>query len=160
MSTTIYVVTELGYAQLQEKLETYFEERKSVLEQMTDAMENTGELSENSEFLTAKSSLDRIESKIQDTQTKLQNCKIIYKVDITTDEVVRFGKTVVLRDLDTEKHFEYTIVGIDESDLKLNKISHLSPIGKALLKQTKGDVVYFETPNGDRELEILDVKVL
>jgi len=158
MSTIIYV-TEFGYAQLKGKLDSYFEDRKTVQEQMSDAMENTGELSENSEFLTAKTELDRVESKIQETQNKLQNCKIIYKVDITNDEVVRFGKTVVIRDADTEKLFEYTIVGIDESDLKLNKVSHLSPIGKALLKQSKGDYVYFETPNGDRELEILEVKV-
>jgi Transcription elongation factor len=66
---------------------------------------------------------------------------------------------LLLLEMQTLKTFEYTIVGIDESDLKLNKVSHLSPIGKALLKQSKGDYVYFETPNGDRELEILEVKV-
>lgn len=134
MSTIIYV-TENGYTKLQEKAKEFYAERDTILEEMKNAMEQGGELSENSEYLVAKESLDRVEKRMQEVQIKLQNSKIIYKENIPDDDVVRFGKTVSLRDVDTEELFEYTIVGEDESDLKINKISHLSPIGKALLNQ-------------------------
>lgn len=156
----INYVTEHGYSKLQEKLNVFFAERDEALEQLKEAMTYGGELSENSEYLMAKETVDRIETRIQEIQDKQSNSKIIYKDQILDDKVVRFGKTVDLLDLDNDEKLTYTIVGEDEADLKFNKISHTSPIGKALLNQNKEDVIYFETPKGDRELEILNVYII
>lgn len=153
----INYVTETGYAKLQEKLNGLYKEREEALEQMKDAMSYGGELSENSEYLMSKETVDRLENRINEIQERQMNSKIIYKNNIANDDVVRFGKTVKLLDLDTNEEFTYMIVGEDEADLKLNKISHTSPIGKALCNQKEGECVYFETPKGDREIEILKV---
>jgi transcription elongation factor GreA len=71
-----------------------------------------------------------------------------------------FGATVEIEDLDNEKKATYQIVGEDEADLKSGKISIGSPIARALIGKSAGDVVEVQAPGGSREVEIIDVKYI
>jgi len=71
---------------------------------------------------------------------------------------VVFASTVDLEDLDNGQKVTYQIVGIDEADLKENKVSVTSPIARALIGKYAGDVVEVQAPSGPREYEILEVR--
>ena len=71
-----------------------------------------------------------------------------------------FGATVELEDLDTGNKMTYQIVGDDEADIELKKISISSPIARALIRKEAGDVVKISTPGGDREVEIISVQYI
>ena len=69
-----------------------------------------------------------------------------------------FGATVELIDIESDEKVVYQIVGIDESDVKLGKVSILSPIARAMIGKAKGDSVVVQSPKGDKEFEVLDFK--
>ena len=69
-----------------------------------------------------------------------------------------FGATVDLEDLESGQKVSYQIVGVDEADIKLNKVSVTSPIARALIGKSAGDVVEVQAPSGPREYEILEVR--
>ena len=73
---------------------------------------------------------------------------------------VKFGATVKLIDEDTEEEKTYQIVGDQEADVKLGKISISSPIARALIGKSKGDAIEFAAPGGSRAYEVLDVKYI
>jgi transcription elongation factor GreA len=86
----------------------------------------------------------------------LRNAKIIDDESIATD-VVSIGSTVLLKDLEYGDQFEYTIVGSVEADPGANKISNESPVGKAILGMTKGNVVEVSVPAGQLKYQIIDI---
>ncbi len=155
-----FLMTPTGYSKLNMELNRLInDERPKVIDALKESRSYGGELSENAEYLEAKDAQDNLEKKIMEIQNKLNNAKVVRIEDIVDDKVARFGTIVKLLDLDTEEELEYQIVGLEESDIKQFKISYLSPIGSAMLNKRVGDIIYFRIPNGDRELEILDVKI-
>jgi transcription elongation factor GreA len=117
-----------------------------------------GDLSENAEYDAAKERQGFIEGRISELEAKLSTAQIIDSKTLERDGRVVFGTAVELVDLENDQKVVYQIVGDDEADLKLGKISISSPIARALIGKSVGDVAVVHAPGGAREVEILDVR--
>jgi transcription elongation factor GreA len=119
-----------------------------------------GDITENAEYEAARERQGFIEGRIIELESKLANAQIIDPNRLEDDGRVVFGTTVELVDTSGGDPMTYQIVGEDEADLKLGKISYSSPIAKALIGKYSGDVAEVRTPGGVKEFEIVDVKYL
>lgn len=132
-------------------------DRPAVIAAIAEARAQ-GDLSENAEYDAAKERQSFIEGRIAEVESKLGNAQIIDPSLLDTDGRCVFGATVELQDLESDETVTYQIVGDDEADIKLNKISISSPIARALIGKYAGDVAEVNAPGGVREYEILDVR--
>ena len=132
-------------------------DRPNIVAAIAEARSH-GDISENAEYDSAKERQGFIEGRIQEIEGKLGNAQIIDPASLDADGRVVFGATVELEDQDNGKTVTYQIVGDDEADLKLGKISLNSPVARALIGKYAGDVAEVQAPGGVREYEILDVK--
>lgn len=119
-----------------------------------------GDLKENAEYHAAREQQSFTEGRIAEVESKLANAQIIDVTTLPPSDRVVFGSTVVLIEEENEEEKRYQIVGEDESDLKKNKISFVSPIARALIGKSVGDVVDVQTPGGLRTYEIVDVQYI
>ena len=151
-------MTVQGEAALREEL-THLKsvERPRISAEIADAREH-GDLKENAEYHAAREQQGFIEGRIQELEGKLGNCQVIDVTAIPHTGKVIFGTTVTIIDTDTDEEKTYQIVGDDEADIKLNKISVNSPIARGLIGKEEGDVVVITTPGGDNEYEIDQVE--
>jgi transcription elongation factor GreA len=117
-----------------------------------------GDLSENAEYDAAKERQGFIEGRIMELEAKLSNAQIIDPKTVDAGGRVVFGATVEIEDLDSGGKSVYQIVGEDEADIKVGKISVSSPIARALISKSAGDVAVVNTPGGAREVELLQVR--
>lgn len=134
-------------------------ERPRIVAAIAEARAH-GDLKENAEYHAAREQQSFAEGRIQEIEGKLSNSQIIDIKTIPRGDKVIFGCTVNIINLDTDDTVTYKIVGDDESEVKLNKISYQSPIARALIGKEVGDIVVVKTPSGDVEYEIDDVKHL
>ena len=134
-------------------------ERPSVITAIAEARAQ-GDLSENAEYDAAKERQSFIEGRIIEIESKLANAQIINPTLLDADGRCVFGSTVDLEDMSNGEVVTYQIVGEDEADIKLAKISINSPIARALIGKDAGEVVEVQAPGGVREYEILDVKYI
>lgn len=136
-------------------------ERPSVIAAIAEARSH-GDLSENAEYDAAKERQGFVEGRIADLEGKLSTAQIIDPATLESSAEGRcvFGATVELEDLESGDNVTYQIVGDDEADLKLNKISISSPIARALIGKYAGDVADVRAPGGIREYEVLAVKYI
>ena len=132
-------------------------ERPAVVAAIAEARSH-GDLSENAEYDAAKERQGFIEGRIAEVEGKLGNAQIIDPAALDADGRVVFGATVDLEDMDSGQKVSYQIVGDDEADIKVSKISLNSPVARSLIGKFAGDVVEVQTPGGRREYEILDVR--
>ncbi|MGO9443856.1 MAG: transcription elongation factor GreA [Thiobacillaceae bacterium] len=132
-------------------------DRPSVIAAIAEARSH-GDLSENAEYDAAKERQGFIEGRIQDIESKLSNAQIINPAELDVDGRIVFGATVELEDLDSGDAVTYQIVGEDEADIKLCKISVSSPIARALIGKHAGDMADVQAPSGVRKYEVLDVR--
>jgi len=133
--------------------------RPTVVAAIAEAREH-GDLKENAEYHAAREQQGFIEGRIKDIEAKLSHAQIIDVTTLNANGKVVFGATVVLLDLNTDEEKTYQIVGIDEADLKHNKISVTSPVARALIGKEEGDEVALEAPGGSHEFEILEIRYL
>jgi transcription elongation factor GreA len=156
MQKTPLTVTgaELLRAELQ-KLKA--EERPAVIGAIAEARAH-GDLSENAEYHAAKERQSFVEGRISELEAKLGNAQIINPALLDADGRCVFGATVELEDMDSREVVTYQLVGEDEADIKLGKISITSPTARALVGKYAGEVAEVQAPGGLREYEILDVK--
>ncbi|MDA3870631.1 MAG: transcription elongation factor GreA [Gammaproteobacteria bacterium] len=153
-------ITVHGAERLQDELRSLKSvERPKVIEAIAEARAH-GDLKENAEYHAARDQQSFIEGRIKDIESKLGNATIIDVTKIDANGKVVFGSTVVVADDDTGDEVTYQIVGNDEADIKLNKISIGSPIARALIGKEEGDVVDVQTPGGLRSLEIISIKYI
>lgn len=151
-------MTKEGYMKLQEELDRLKKvERPQALQALNEAAA-LGDITDNADYRVAKERRDYIENKIKELDDKLARAQIIDPKDINTDKVV-FGCTVLLGELETEKQVRYKIVGADEADIKNGRISINSPVAKALIGKSVGDIVTVHVPSGRKEFEILEISV-
>lgn len=134
------------------------EERPRIIKAIDEARSH-GDISENAEYDAAKERQSLIEGRIGDIQNKLATAEVVDPKTIKSDKIV-FGATVDLVDIETDEQVRYQIVGVDEADVKLGKVSILSPIARALIGKTKGDVIVVNSPKGDKEFEVVDFKFI
>ena len=132
-------------------------ERPNVITAIAEARAQ-GDITENAEYEAARERQGFIEGRIIELEAKLSNAQIIDPKLLDDDDRVVFGCTVELVDTESGEKVAYQIVGEDEADLKLNKISYSSPIAKALIGKYSGDVAEIRTPGGLKEYEIVDVR--
>ncbi|MFM8630175.1 MAG: transcription elongation factor GreA [Betaproteobacteria bacterium] len=158
MSTTPLTVR--GAELLKEELTRLkHKERPAVITAIAEARAQ-GDLSENAEYDAAKERQGFIEGRIAELESKLAQAQIIDPSQIEKDGRVVFGTTVDLADIESDQRMSYQIVGEDEADLKETKISISSPIARALIGTSVGDVAVVHAPGGARQVEILDVRYL
>lgn len=155
MATT--PITRRGYEALTAELSRLRkEERPKVIEAIAEARSH-GDLSENAEYDAAKERQGFIEARIAELQTKLAEARIIDTAGRVSDTVV-FGATVVLIEQESQEKKQYTLVGQDEADLKLARISVQSPVGRALIGKRVGDLVEAQTPSRVVEYEVVEIR--
>jgi transcription elongation factor GreA len=132
-------------------------ERPSVIAAIAEARAH-GDLSENAEYDAAKERQGFVEGRIQEVEGKLSNAQIIDPKLLDADGRCVFGATVDLEDQDSGDAVTYQIVGEDEADIKLGKLSVASPMARALIGKYAGDIAQVQAPGGIREYEIIDVR--
>jgi transcription elongation factor GreA len=132
------------------------EDRPRVIKAIAEARSH-GDLSENAEYHAAREQQGFIEGRIGEIEGKLSTAEIIDPSAVTNNGKVIFGATVELEGQDDGKSIRYQIVGEDEADIKSGRISITSPIARALVGKTEGDVVDVAAPGGTRSYEIVKV---
>jgi transcription elongation factor GreA len=147
-----------GAEKLREELERLKKvERPRIINAIAEARAH-GDLKENAEYHAAREQQGFVEGRISEIEGKLSVAQVI---DVTTMENtgrVIFGSTIKLNG--TGKTIAYQIVGEDEADIAVNKISVTSPVARALIGKFEGDVVTVMTPDGTAEYEIIEVAYL
>jgi len=134
-------------------------ERPRIVNDIATAREH-GDLKENSEYHAAKEEQAFSEGRIQEIQSKLSRMQVIDVAQLNQDGRCVFGTTISLMNLSEDSEISYQIVGEDEADISLGKISCHSPIAKALLGNEEGDEVTVKAPKGDIVYEILEVQYI
>ncbi len=117
-----------------------------------------GDLKENAEYHAAREEQAKIESRIIEINDVVARANVIDVTKLEKKENVIFGSTVIVLDLDSSQKKTYKIVGKDEADLSKNYIYFKSPIGKALIGKNKKDLVTVNTPSGEKNFEITEIK--
>ena len=132
------------------------EDRPRVIKAIAEARSH-GDLSENAEYHAAREQQGFIEGRIGEIEAKLSTAEVIDPSTVTNNGRVIFGATVELEGQDDGKAISYQIVGEDEADIKAGRISITSPIARALVGKSAGDVVDVAAPGGTRSYEIVKV---
>jgi len=149
-----FYVTNEGLEEMKKELEELKTvKRPEVINALKDAR-SLGDLSENAEYDAARNEQAIVESKIKELEQMIEHAIIIEEVK--TDEV-SVGTSVVLEYIEDNETETYSIVGIKEADPFENKISNESPIAKAIIGKSKGDVVTVDSPNGKYSVKIVDI---
>ena len=130
--------------------------RPEITEAIKEAREK-GDVKENAEYHAAREQQSFNEGRIKDIEGKLSNAQIIDITKIPKSDKVIFGTTVIVVD-DNNKKVTYKIVGEDEADIKIGKLSVTSPISRSLVGKNEGEIVVIKTPSGEKEYEIIEVK--
>jgi transcription elongation factor GreA len=117
-------------------------------------------LSENAEYHAAREQQSFIEGRINDIENRLSNAEVIDVTKLTASGRVVFGSTIQLEDQDGGNKVVYQLVGDDEADIKQSLLSVSSPIARALIGKSEGDVVDVTTPGGTRSYEIMSVRYI
>jgi transcription elongation factor GreA len=132
-------------------------DRPNVIQAIAEARAQ-GDLSENAEYDAAKERQSFIEGRIAEIEAKLANAQIIDPRTLNAEGRCVFGATVRIEDLDSGDTAIYQIVGDDEADIKNGKISVSSPIARALIGKSEGEVAEVMAPGGLRSYEVLEVQ--
>ncbi len=149
-------MTQAGLTHLREELKRLKgHERPKIVKEIAEARSH-GDLSENAEYHAAKDKQSHLEGRILQVEDWIGRAEVIDISKLKGDRVV-FGATVTVADGDGEE-MRYQVVGELEADLKKGKISVTSPIARALIGKTEGDVVKVHTPGGEREYEVTAVE--
>lgn len=117
-----------------------------------------GDLKENAEYHAAREQQSFNEGRIAELEGKLANAEIIDVRKLEVGKKIVFGATVTLLNIETSDEMTYRIVGEDEADIKLGKVSINSPIARALIGTTEGDDVTVNAPGGEVDYEIISVQ--
>ena len=158
MSITQYPMTVQGARALEEELTYLSKVERPRLSQAIGEARELGDLKENAEYHAAREEQGMVEARIRDIEGRMQNAVVIDVTSIPHTGKVIFGTTVEIANVETDESVTYQIVGEDEADIKLGKISVGSPIARALIAKEEGDVVSVKTPSGVIEYEIVEVR--
>ena len=150
-------MTAAGLSALEHELRTLKnDERPAVIRAIAEARAH-GDLSENAEYHAARERQSFIEGRIAELEAVISRADVI-DVSKLSGTVARFGATVMVADGDSDEEQTFQIVGTHEADLAKGRLSVTSPLAKALIGKTIGDVVEVATPRGAKSYEIVDVK--
>lgn len=131
-------------------------ERPAVIQAIAEARAH-GDLSENAEYHAAKEKQGFIENRITELEGAISRSEVFDPASMSGD-TIRFGATVVLADIDTDEESTYQIVGAEEADIDQGRVSNTSPIARAMMGKSEGDVVDVITPRGGKSYEVVEVR--
>ena len=151
------LLTQEGYQKLEDELETLKTVRRREVADRIKVAISFGDISENAEYDEAKNEQAQVEERIIKLESMIRRAVIIDESKIDSN-VVTIGSIVKVNDVEFEEEVEYVIVGSAEADPYEGKISNESPVGKALLGRTIGDVVEVQVPDGVAKFEILEIR--
>tara|TARA_B100000959_G_scaffold273423_1_gene323931 strand:+ start:930 stop:1406 length:477 start_codon:yes stop_codon:yes gene_type:complete len=153
-------ITVEGLKKLKEELEDLKNnKRPKVVAAIAEARAH-GDLKENAEYHAAKEQQGYIEGRILEINNIIALANVIDVTKIENDGKVIFGSTVTVKDIENEKKKSFKIVGKDEADIEKSLIYFKSPMGKSLIGKTIKDLVTVNTPSGEKNFEILEVKYI
>ncbi len=157
MSDETVPMTVEGHQKLQDELKHLVRfERPKVVQDIAEARSH-GDLSENAEYDAAKDRQGFVEGRIKELNHKIAMAQVIDPAKIKSDKIV-FGAKVTLFDIDSEEEVTYQLVGVDEADIKVGKISITSPVGRALVGHTVDEEVSINVPSGVKVYEITNIE--
>ncbi len=131
-------------------------DRPEVINAIAEARAQ-GDLSENAEYDAARERQAFIEGRIKELEGTLSNAQIIDPTALNVDGRAVFGATVEIEEIESGQRLTYQIVGDVEADIRSSKISVSSPVARALIGKSEGDVVEVLAPGGTREYEIITI---
>lgn len=147
-------LTEEGLQKIKEELEYLTTTRRREVAQMIAEAKAEGDISENAGYDEAKTAQGFLEGRIRELENILKRAQVI-KEDTGKHNVVSIGRTVIVREVDTDFDETYTIVGSLEADPANGRVSNESPMGKALLGKKVGAKVTVDSPGGKIKFEII-----
>ncbi|GEL15709.1 transcription elongation factor GreA [Pediococcus cellicola] len=148
-------ITANGYHQIENEIAAWKAKRPALIKALAEASA-LGDRSENAEYTSAKRDLRHLESRLHFLTKQLQYSKVVTPTD---NQIVEIGKYVTIEFTDDHDQVTYQIVGKQEADIKVNKISLDSPLGSALMGKTVADVATVQAPNATYQVKILAVKL-
>lgn len=151
----IHYLTQQGMDKLKKDLADAIAQRPVISAQIAEARDK-GDLSENAEYEAAREAQGLLELTISKLQDQLANARVIDESQIGTDKVQMLNK-VRVKNLSLGKEMEFTLVGESEADFTKGKLAATTPIGKALMGHSKGEIVEAKVPSGVIKFEILDI---
>ena len=146
-----------GKKALEDELKNLLTVERPTVVRAIEHARSLGDLGENADYSAAKERQSFIEGRIMEINSKLARSRVIDVRAIKADKVL-FGATVEIADQDSGKPVTYKIVGVDEADIKLNKISINSPLARALIGKKIGDEVVFNAPKGTVRYDIVEFR--
>ena len=152
------IMTRDGYEKLKAELVSLRGDGRAEIAAKLEEARAFGDLSENAEYHAAKEEQEKLENRVLQLEYQLSKAQIVETEDIDTS-VVSLGTTVTFEDLDLKKSFVYTLVGTEEADIKDNRISAASPVGKAVMGKHAADEVMVRTPRGIRHLKVVKIQL-
>lgn len=155
MSKVSYYTAE-GLKKLKDELDQLRDVERPKASQAIAEARDKGDLSENAEYDAAKEAQGLLEMKISKLEEVVANARIIDESQLDTSKVLVLS-TVKIKNKVNGAQMSYTLVAESEADLKTNKISVSSPIGKGLLGKKVGDTAEITVPNGTIEFEIIEI---
>ncbi len=148
-------LTREKFEELRAELEHLKTKRRKEIAESLEYARSLGDLSENAEYQEARELQTATEERIAKLEAIMQSAVI---VDHRSGETVGLGSTVVISKEGAEDAHEYSVVGSEEADMQKRRLSHLSPLGQALMGKKKGETFSFDTPKGKMKYKILEVK--
>tara|TARA_B100002051_G_scaffold273704_1_gene313064 strand:+ start:688 stop:1164 length:477 start_codon:yes stop_codon:yes gene_type:complete len=153
-------ITVQGLKKLKDELEDLKKnKRPKVVAAIAEARAH-GDLKENAEYHAAKDQQGHIEGRVLQINNLIASANVIDVTKIENKGKIIFGSTVTVKDLEKGDRKSFKIVGKDEADINKNLIYFRSPIGKSLIGKTAKDLVVVNTPSGEKNFEILDIKYI
>lgn len=150
-------ITPVGHARLRDELEELVKrERPRIVDIVAWAASN-GDRSENGDYIYGKRRLREIDRRIRFLTKRLELAEVVDPLRQGDNDQIFFGACVTVADSEG-KESTYAIVGVDEADAAIGRISWISPLARALIKARCGDTIRFQSPLGVRELDIVDVR--
>lgn len=149
-----HLITSGGYKKLIQKFENLNKKLKAAQKEVADAM-GDGDFREDSKYATAINERSKVEKSIDDLKEIIDTSSITAP-DMSSD-VVSFGRSAEVQNLDTDEIKTITIVGIHESEPSQGEISYVSPFGKAMLGLAQGDGFEVITPTRESSWEVLKI---
>ncbi len=146
------VVSQEKFDEMLGELETLKTVRRTEIAKNLEYARSLGDLSENAEYQEARDLQAATEERIRKLEELVKRAHIM--TDGKKKDIVGFGSSVAIKKDSGGDIHEYTIVGSEEADMRAHKLSHVSPLGAAIMGKKKGDVFTFETPNGKQTYTI------
>ena len=153
----IEYMTQAGYDKLKKDLADALAQRPIISAAIAEAREK-GDLSENAEYDAARDAQGLLEVKIARLKEKVTNARVIDESKLSADTVQLLSK-VTVENMNAKMKMQFQIVGESEADFSKGLLSSSTPIGKALIGHSKGEIVEAKVPSGIMKFKILDISL-